>query len=88
MRTDEEVKKSSDPSVRYLSKPRLDILSRVLVVFASVASILNPVFLLFLVPMARFAMVLTALAFVFTFSSTIIVATEARVQEVLIGSAA
>jgi hypothetical protein len=88
LRPHSEKQKSSDPNVRYLSRSRLDILNRVLVVCISVTTILVPVFVLFLVPMRRFAMVLTVLAFVSGFSTTILVVTDARTQEVLVGGAA
>lgn len=88
LRPNEEVEKSSDPSVRYLAQTRLEILIRIVVVLLSVGSIVIPIFLLFLVPMPRFVMVLTVLAFVSAFSTTMTVVTEAKIQEVWIGSAA
>jgi len=89
LRTKDVVAKTSDPTyIRYLSRSRLDMLRRALVVFVSTTCILFPVFILFLVPMSRPAMVLTVLAWVIPFSTTISVATGARDLEVIIGTSA
>lgn len=57
-------------------------------VFLAVGGLSIPVFLLFLVPMARGLMACLALGFVLAFSVTMSVVTGARVQDVLVGTAA
>lgn len=57
-------------------------------VFLAVNFLLIPVFLLFLVQMSRPAMSLTVLTFVLAFAVVLGAMTQAKAQEVLIGTAA
>ena len=88
LRPDTEVEKSSDPKVRYLSNSRLELIVGTVVVLVSVSSILLPVFILLTVSMSSSLKGLTVFACVCTFCTTIMVTTEARTYEVLVGTAA
>lgn len=57
-------------------------------VILTVSLLLSPVFLLFLVSMPRVAMVFIVLGFVFGFCVVLSVATDGRLQDTLIGTAA
>jgi hypothetical protein len=64
------------------------MLIKLLTLSFAVGILISPVFLLFLVPMKRESMAWMVFAFVVAFSVTLSVVTEAKVQEVLVGTAA
>ncbi len=61
---------------------------KAIAVVLAVAILLIPVLLLFLVSMSRQTMAWTVFGFVLTFSLTMSIVTEAKVHEILIGTAA
>jgi hypothetical protein len=67
---------------------RLAKVAQIVTVSLAVGFLMIPVFLLFLVSMSRAVMVVTVLAFVLVFSWMLTMISEARTQEVLIGTAA
>lgn len=67
---------------------RLAKVAQIITVSLAVGFLMIPVFLLFLVSMSRAVMVVTVLAFVLVFSWMLTMISEARTQEVLIGTAA
>lgn len=87
LKTDREHKKTDDPNVNIYSSTRLSALGKVVGVSLAVALLLIPVFLLFLIPMTRGAMAVTALSFVFFFSLVVSTMTPAKIHEVFFGTA-
>jgi hypothetical protein len=81
-------RKSKNPQVLTLSPNRKVIARRITAVALSVGLLLTPVFLLFLVAMPRFAMVLTVFGWVLAFSIVLSLVSEARTQDLLVGTAA
>ena len=77
-----------DLRIHHFSNSRLAICANAITVFLAVGGLLVPVFLLFLVQMPRGVMASVALGFVLVFSVTMSVVTGARVQDVLVGTAA
>ncbi|KAH7409599.1 hypothetical protein BKA64DRAFT_665364 [Cadophora sp. MPI-SDFR-AT-0126] len=80
--------KTIDPWVDHYAKSRLAILIKALAVALAVGMLLVPVLLLFLVSMSRQTMAGTVFGFVLAFSITMSIVTEAKVHEILIGTAA
>jgi uncharacterized membrane protein len=78
-------KRTSNPLVNPFDRTRL---AKVAQIVTAVGFLMIPVFLLFLVSMSRAVMVVTVLAFVLVFSWMLTMISEARTQEVLIGTAA
>jgi hypothetical protein len=74
--------------VDHYAPDRLEILIKAISVSLAVGILLVPVFFLFLVQMSRESMAWMVFGFVFAFSVTMSVVTEAKSQEVLIGTAA
>lgn len=74
--------------VDYYSKDRLALFAILLQVCLVAVLFLVPVFLLFLVPMSRAVMAVTASTFLLAFTVTISLWTGAKVQEVFFGTAA
>lgn len=88
LRNKSERMKTDDPNIHIHSSERLGIIGRVIIVFLAVNFLLIPVFLLFLVQMSRPAMSLTVMGFVLGFSMVLATLGQAKVQEILIGTAA
>ena len=88
LKTKDEHRKTVDPRIHHFSSSRLAMFANAITVFLAVGGLSIPVFLLFLVPMARGLMACLALGFVLAFSVTMSVVTGARVQDVLVGTAA
>jgi len=74
--------------VDHYAKSRLTILIKVIAVAMAVCMLLVPVLLLFLVSMSRQTMAWTVVGFVLAFSTIMSIVTEAKVHEILIGTAA
>jgi len=74
--------------VDHYAKSRLTILIKVIAVAMAVSMLLVPVLLLFLVSMSRQTMAWTVVGFVLAFSTIMSIVTEAKVHEILIGTAA
>ena len=74
--------------MHYLSKSRLEILTRIFTVTTSVGSILLPIFLLFQLSTSRVVMSVIVLVFVIAFSSLISLATNANLKEQFFGTVA
>jgi hypothetical protein len=74
--------------VHLYSHKRLASITRALTVILAVGFLLTPVFILFLVPMSRAAMVITVFAFVLSFSTMLSLVSGARTQDLLVGTAA
>ena len=72
----------------HYAKSRLTILIKVIAVAMAVCMLLVPVLLLFLVSMSRQTMAWTVVGFVLAFSTIMSIVTEAKVHEILIGTAA
>lgn len=87
-KTEVERRKTTNDLIHHFSEGRLAIYANAIAVFLAVGGLLVPVFLLFLVPMQRGLMACVALGFVLAFSVTMSVVTGARVQDVLVGTAA
>jgi hypothetical protein len=81
-------KRTSNPLVNPFDRTRLAKVAQIVTVSLAVGFLMIPVFLLFLVSMSRAVMVVTVLAFVLVFSWMLTMISEARTQEVLIGTAA
>lgn len=88
LQTERELERTKDPNVDYYAPGHLAVLVKTLSVSLTVSLLLIPVFVLFLVPMSKEAMAWMVFGFVVAFSITISIMTEARAQELLIGSAA
>jgi hypothetical protein len=88
LQTERELRKTTDPYVDHYAKGRLAIVIKVIAVSLAVGMLLIPVILLFLVPMSRESMSWLVVGFVLAFSIAMAAVTEARVQEILIGTAA
>jgi hypothetical protein len=88
LQTEKELKKNTDPWVDHYAKGRLVVFVKLVTLSFAVGILLAPVLLLFLVPMKREAMAWMVFGFVLAFSVTLSAVTEAKVQEVLIGTAA
>ncbi|PVH80171.1 hypothetical protein DL98DRAFT_654965 [Cadophora sp. DSE1049] len=88
LQPERELHKTTDPWVDHYAKGRLAILIKVIAVALAVAMLLVPVLLLFLVSMSRQTMAWTVFGFVLAFSITMSIVTEAKVHEILIGTAA
>ena len=73
--------------MNYYSTRRLSNFASVLSVSTAVGILLVPVFLLFLVPMTRGMMALTASAFLLLFSVAMSFMTGAKVHEIFVGTA-
>lgn len=83
-------KKSSsiaDERVEYLSKERITTFAKLAIVFLAVSVLFIPVVLFLLTTMSRTWMSVVVLTFVFLFSIIMSLFTEARVQEIFVGTA-
>ena len=78
---------NGDEMARYYDKSSVSNLARVISVCLVVGILLAPVFLLFLVPMARGLMALTASAFLFLFAAVLSFMTDAKLEVIFIGTA-
>ena len=74
--------------MHHYSSFRLAIFSKILLVSLAVGVLLAPVFLLFLVSMTRLEMAMTVFAFVLLFCVMMSITSDAKTQEVLMGTAA
>lgn len=74
--------------MHHYSSFRLAFISTILLVSLSVGVLLTPVALLFLVSMTRLDMLLTVFAFVLLFCVMMSTTSGAKIQEVLMGTAA
>ena len=72
----------------HYAKGRLVVFVKLLALSFAIGILFAPVLLLFLVPMKREVMAWMVFGFVLAFSVTLSAVTEAKVQEVLIGTAA
>lgn len=81
-------RKTSNPRIFHHSSDRLAICGRLIVVFLAVNFLLIPVFLLFLVQMSRAAMALVVMGFLLAFAAVLALVAQARMGEILIGTAA
>jgi hypothetical protein len=88
LKTDNEIRKSSDPNVEHFSIERLKIVANALTACLCVGMLLTPVMLLFLVSMSRQSMAWIVFAFVMAFCLSLGALTEARLQDTMIGTAA
>ncbi|KAH6710668.1 hypothetical protein BKA61DRAFT_612157 [Leptodontidium sp. MPI-SDFR-AT-0119] len=85
--TENERKKTDDRLVTYYSASRLKAFAGLLLVLTTVGILLAPVFLLFLIPMSRSLMAVTASIFIILFSVVVSVVTGAQVYEVFVSTA-
>lgn len=69
------------------SSAKLSVFSKILLVSLAVGVLLIPIYLLFLVTMTRLDMALTVSAFMLLFCVVMCSTTDAKAQEVLIGTA-
>ena len=88
LQTEKELRKTTDQYVDHYAKHRLAIVIKTISVSLAVGMLLIPVILLFLVRMSRESMAWLVFGFVLAFSIVMSTITEARVQEILIGTAA
>jgi hypothetical protein len=88
LRTKAEVARSEDANVEYLSADGVEIMRNTLLLLVANGSILTPVSLLFLIPMARIAMFMTVFAFVVPFSMVLCAVTGGKPDQVLFGTVA
>lgn len=79
---------TTDPYVDHYSKDRFALLIKTITVALAVGILFVPVLLLFLVDMSHQGKAWTLFGFVLAFSIIISVVTEAKVHEILIGTAA
>jgi len=87
MKTKQEQEKTSDARVDYYSGARVAALRKALTVFITFTVLLVPVFVLFLVPMSRGNMAVTAAAAILPFSIIMSIVGGASDAEVFVGSA-
>jgi len=80
--------KSRNPKPIYYSFEALEALARIIQAFIAVSLLLTPGFILFLMPMSRMGMVCTVLAFVFMFAIALATLSQAKTQDILVGTAA
>ncbi|KAH7409597.1 hypothetical protein BKA64DRAFT_705362 [Cadophora sp. MPI-SDFR-AT-0126] len=85
--TDTEREKTKGGQVEYYSASLLKIWGGILLVLTTVCILLAPVFLLFLIPMSRSLMVITASIFIVLFSAVVSVVTGAEVYKVFVSTA-
>lgn len=78
---------STDKAVDYYSSSRIKSVVRVFSVCIAVGILLVPVYLLFLVPMARGVMAITASAFLVLFAGIMTFMTGAKLDFVFVGTA-
>lgn len=78
---------NTDRAVQNYSSSRILNFARVLSVCLAVGILLAPVLILFLVPMARGGMALTATAFLVLFAGSMSFLTNAKLEMVFIGTA-
>lgn len=88
LQTDRELSKSKDPYVDHISEDRIRVLVKAITVAIATGMLLIPVMLLFLVQTSRESMAWLVFGFVMAFAVILSVVTQAKVQEVLIGTAA
>ncbi|TVY58597.1 hypothetical protein LCER1_G001571 [Lachnellula cervina] len=86
--TDRELSKSRDRYVDYYSPSRLNIFVKAVTVSLAIGMLLIPVMLLFLVPMSRESMAWLVFGFVMVFAATLSVISQAKVQDILVGTSA
>jgi uncharacterized membrane protein len=84
----EQRAKTADHRVRFYDNSRLDTLIKIVVAFLSVALLMIPVWLLFVVKMSHTVMTVIVLLFVFVFAAVLSLFTTAKRQEVFFGAAA
>ncbi|PVH80175.1 hypothetical protein DL98DRAFT_532376 [Cadophora sp. DSE1049] len=85
--TDAEREKAKNSRVEYYSASLLKVWGGLLLVLTTVGILLIPVFLLFLVPMSRSLMAVTASIFIVLFSVVVSVVTGAQVYKVFVSTA-
>ncbi len=88
LQTARELEKTGDKWVDHYSATRLEILANIFAVSVATGVLLVPVFLLYLIPMSRVMMALTASTFVVLFTVAVTTTTGAKVHEVFFGTAA
>lgn len=76
-----------DPSLTFYSSSKLRGWAAFFLVLTTVGFLLTPVFLLFLVPMSRAMMAVTASIFIVLFSVLVSVVTGAQVYKVFVSTA-
>ncbi|TVY83149.1 hypothetical protein LSUE1_G002655 [Lachnellula suecica] len=87
LKTPREHGMTSDPRVNYYSDTRLSTTGMIPSVSLIVGILLIPEFVLFLVPMTRGAMAVTATSFIFLFAIMVSTIAQARLHEVFFGTA-
>ncbi|KAH7308779.1 hypothetical protein BKA65DRAFT_519887 [Rhexocercosporidium sp. MPI-PUGE-AT-0058] len=85
--TEKERKKTDEKRVTYYSATRFKAFAGMLLVLTTVGILLTPVFLLFLIPMSRSLMAVTASIFIVLFSVVMSVVTGAEVYKVFVSTA-
>lgn len=85
--TDREREKAKGSRGEYYSASRLKFWGGLLLVLTTVGILLTPVFLLFLIPMSRSLMAVTASIFIVLFSVVVSVITGAQVYKVFVSTA-
>jgi len=88
VQTEVELSSTRDEFADLHSRDQLEMLAKTLMAMLAAGILLIPVFLLFLVPMSHMAMCWLVFGFVLIFSGMMSVLTEAKVQEVFVGTAA
>jgi len=87
LQTERELKKSTE-NIDHFKDKRIEIVVNTIAVCLAVALLLTPVLLLFLVSMSRGAMAATVVGFVLAFAVIMSVVTDAKAEQILIGTAA
>ena len=88
IQTERELSKTRDPYVDHYSPGRLNILVKAITVSLAIGMLLIPVMLLFLLQMSRQSMAWLVFGFVMAFAVTLSVITQAKVQDILVGTSA
>ncbi|KAH8597950.1 hypothetical protein B0O99DRAFT_684650 [Bisporella sp. PMI_857] len=88
VQTQREANKTNDPNVDYHSEARITAILKAVTVSLTVGTLLIPVLLLFLVDMAKQTMAWIVIGFVVAFSGTMTATTDAKTQELFVGTAA
>ncbi|RFU32616.1 hypothetical protein B7463_g3741, partial [Scytalidium lignicola] len=88
LETDADRRKTENPNIRNYSPSRLEPISKAIYIGLAIATIVVPVYLMVLVPMTRAQMASAIAGFAFIFAITMAALTEAKVQDIFLGTAA
>lgn len=88
VQTDQEREKSDDAFMEHYSPERFNAIVRTISVVVATGILLVPVLLLFLVPMSKHLMAWLVFGFVLSFAMVLALLSEAKIHQVLVGTAA